>query len=54
MVVGLEDMSHKDAIGRLRKAIQGIGDGPLVMVALPDGIEVDQVEGSTGVDPLPY
>lgn len=47
-------MSHKDVVGRLRQAIQGVGDGTLVIVASPNGIKVDQVERSMGVDPHPY
>lgn len=46
-----QDLSHEDVVGRLRKALYGVGDEPPVIVTLSEEIVVDQIEGITGVDP---
>lgn len=41
MMVEPQDLSLEDTVRQLREAIQGVGDGPLVMVASLDEIIVD-------------
>lgn len=54
MIVESQDLSHEDAVEQLREALQGVGDWPPVMVVPSKEIVVDQVKGSTGVDPPPF